>query len=226
MVKISCSAILFDLDGTLIDSRAAIERQWASWAREHGLDPAKVIPIAHGRPTSETIQEVAPQSDIEAEARDMEQREISDLEGVRAIDGAADLLAHIPPDRWAIATSGTRDLACTRLRAVGLPIPRIMISASDIDKGKPDPEPYLKAAAASGFAPRECIVVEDAPAGVQSGKAAGMRVIAVPTTYPVAELKEADFLIKRLSDLRVTTANATGRQAIHLEILLPDSASR
>jgi sugar-phosphatase len=101
-----------------------------------------------------------------------------------------------------------------------------MISASDINKGKPAPEPYLKAAAALNYSPRDCVVIEDAPAGVLSGKAAGMRVIAVPTTYPIAKLKDADFLIRRLSDLRVTTANTAGRQAIHLEILLPESSSR
>lgn len=223
MKTLSSAAILFDLDGVLVDSRAAVERQWAVWAREHHLDPAQVIPIAHGRPTIETIREVAPQLDVDAEAKTMEQREISDLEGVRAIAGAADLLARIPPDRWAVVTSGTRDLATTRLRAVGLPVPHTMVSAGDITHGKPDPEPYLKGAAALRFAARDCIVIEDAPSGIRAGKAAGMRVIAVPTTYPVRQLGEADVIIKRLSDLRITTANTPGRQAVHLEILLPGS---
>jgi sugar-phosphatase len=223
MKTLSCAAILFDLDGVLVNSRAAVERQWAIWAREHHLDPAQVIPIAHGRPTIETIREVAPQLDADAEAKTMEQREISDLEGVLAIGGAADLLARIPPDRWAVVTSGTRDLATTRLRAVGLPVPHTMVSAGDITHGKPDPEPYLKGAAALRFAARECIVIEDAPSGIRAGKAAGMRVIAVPTTYPVHDLGESDVIIKRLSDLRITTANTPGRQAVHLEILLPGS---
>lgn len=223
MKTLSSAAILFDLDGVLVDSRAAVERQWAVWAREHHLDPAQVIPIAHGRPTIETIREVAPQLDADAEAESMEQREISDLEGVRAIAGAADLLARIPPDRWAVVTSGTRNLATTRLRAVGLPVPHTLVSAGDITHGKPDPEPYLKGAAALRFTARECIVIEDAPSGIRAGKAAGMRVIAVPTTYPVHQLGEADVIIKRLSDLRITTANTPGRQAVHLEILLPGS---
>ncbi|MGZ4817014.1 MAG: HAD family hydrolase [Terriglobales bacterium] len=221
MKTLSSAAILFDLDGVLVDSRAAVERQWAVWAREHHLDPAQVIPIAHGRPTIETIREVAPQLDADAEAESMERREISDLEGVRAIAGAADLLARIPPDRWAVVTSGTRNLATTRLRAVGLPVPHTLVSAGDITHGKPDPEPYLKGAAALRFTARECIVIEDAPSGIRAGKAAGMRVIAVPTTYPVNQLGEADVIIKRLSDLRITTANTPGRQAVHLEILLP-----
>jgi len=223
MRTFSCAAILFDLDGVLVDSRAAVERQWARWAREHHLEPAEIIPIAHGRPTIETIRQVAPHLDIDAEAHAMEQREISDLEGVRAISGAADLLARIPPDRWAVVTSGTRDLATTRLRAVGLPVPRTMITASDIHHGKPDPEPYLKGAAALRIPARECIVVEDAPSGIRAGKAAGMRVIGVPTTYPVEQLGEANVLVKRLSDLRLTTASIPGRQAIHLEILVPDT---
>lgn len=220
MPKFSCAAILFDLDGVLVESRAAVERQWAIWAREHHLDPDKVIPIAHGRPTIETIREVAPHLDASAEARTMEQREIADLDGVRAIAGAAGLLAAIPGDRWAVVTSGTRDLATVRLRAVGLPVPPTMISASDIARGKPDPEPYLKGAAALRFQPRECVVIEDAPSGIRAGKAAGMRVIAVPTTYPAAELGEADVLIQRLSDLRVVFANTPGRQANFLNILI------
>lgn len=219
--KFSCAAILFDLDGVLVESRAAVERQWAIWAREHDLDPDKVIPIAHGRPTIETIREVAPHLDAGGEAKTMEQREIADLDGVRAIAGAAGLLAAIPGDRWAVVTSGTRDLATVRLRAVGLPVPPTMISASDIARGKPDPEPYLKGAAALRFQPRECVVIEDAPSGIRAGKAAGMRVIAVPTTYPAAELGEADVLIQRLSDLRVVFATTPGRQASYLDILVP-----
>lgn len=219
--KLSCAAILFDLDGVLVESRAAVERQWALWAREHHLDPAQVIRVAHGRPTIETIHEVAPHLDAAAEARTMEQREIADLDGVRAIAGAADLLARIPGDRWAVVTSGTRDLATTRLRAVGLPVPPTMVSASDIARGKPDPEPYLKGAAALRFEPRECLVIEDAPSGIRAGKAAGMRVIAVPTTYRFEELGEADVLIRRLSDLRVAAANPPGRRAIHLEVRVP-----
>jgi sugar-phosphatase len=221
MPKLSCAAILFDLDGVLVKSRAAVERQWAIWAREHHLDPDKVIPIAHGRPTIETIRELAPHLDACAEAKTMEQREIADLDGVRAIAGAAGLLAAIPGDRWAVVTSGTRDLATVRLRAVGLPVPPTLISASDIARGKPDPEPYLKGAAALRFEPRECVVIEDAPSGIRAGKAAGMRVIAVPTTYPAAELGEADVLIQQLSDLRVVFANTPGRRASHLDILIP-----
>ncbi len=220
-MKLSCSAILFDLDGVLVDSRPAVERQWTVWAREHNLDPANVIPVAHGRPSIETIRQLAPHVDADAENRIMEQREIADLEGIHAIAGAADLLARIPPDRWAVVTSATRDLARVRLRAAGLPVPAAMVTAGDITRGKPDPEPYLKGAAALRLQPRECIVIEDAPSGIRSGKAAGTRVLAVPTTYVIEDLREADVILKRLSDLRVAVANLPGRQAIHLELLIP-----
>jgi sugar-phosphatase len=220
MRKLSCAAVLFDLDGVLVDSRAAVERQWSIWARAHGLDPATVIHAAHGRPTIDTIRQLAPHLDSAAEAMIVEQREIADLEGVRAIPGAADLLARIPGGRWAVVTSGTRRLATTRLCAVGLPLPSTLVAAGDAN-GKPSPEPYLKAAAALRFEPGECVVIEDAPSGIRAGKAAGMRVIAVPTTYAVDELVQADVLIPRLSDLRLAVANTPGLQAIHLDLLVP-----
>jgi sugar-phosphatase len=222
MHRLSCAAILFDLDGVLVESRPAVERQWTIWSREHGLDPDRVIPIAHGRPTIATIREVAPHTDAEAEAQKMEDREIADMEGVRAIPGAADLLANIPRDRWAVVTSGTRPLALARLQGVSLPVPSRLISASEIQNGKPHPEPYLKGAAALRFPPEECVVIEDAPSGVTAGQRAGMRVIAVPTTYSAAELEAADFLIRRLSDLRVTTTNTPGWQNVRLQIRFPD----
>ena len=221
MEKLSCGAVLFDLDGVLVESRAAVERQWTRWSREHGLDPEYVIPIAHGRPTIATIREVLPQADADAELLVMEQREIEDLEGVKAIAGAADLLASIPPDRWTIVTSGTRDLAETRLRYVGLPVPKVMVTASDIQNGKPHPEPYLKGAAALHVPAKECVVVEDAPSGIRAGHAAGARVISVPTTYSREEISEADFIVNRLSDLRVAVTNTPGRQNARLEILIP-----
>src|SRR5689334_1650136 len=150
MEKISCAAILFDLDGVLVESIGSVERQWTRWAKEYGLDPGQVVAVAHGRPTIETIREFAPQIphalDVEAELLKMEEREIGDMDCVHPVAGAADLLARIPPDRWTIVTSGTRPLATARLKYVGLPIPPYMITASDITRGKPDPEPYLKGA--------------------------------------------------------------------------------
>jgi mannitol-1-/sugar-/sorbitol-6-phosphatase len=218
-LKISCSALLFDIDGVLVQSRAAVERQWVRWAREHGLDPDHVVHIAHGRPTIDTVREVLPGGDAEAELRVMEEREIEDLEGVHAIEGATELLASIPAGRWTVVTSGTRALAETRLRHSHLPVPHAMVTASDIVQGKPHPEPYIKGAAALGFPSSECVVVEDAPSGIRAGHAAGSRVIAVPTTYAFTEIAIADYVVEKLSDLRVRVTDASEAK---LEILLPD----
>ncbi|MFY9676910.1 MAG: HAD family hydrolase [Terriglobales bacterium] len=191
MTEIRCAAVLFDLDGVLIDSTPAVARVWHRWAIEHGFDPERVVKMAHGRPSRTTIHDLLPNADIEVEDRELERREIEDLGGVVPLPGARELLERLPPDRWTIATSGTRPLAEVRLRAAGLPVPASMVTASEVKIGKPDPEPYLKAAAVLGYEPADCIVIEDAAAGVRSGRAAGARVIAFPTTMPVDELKAA-----------------------------------
>ena len=191
MTAIRCSALLFDMDGVLIDSTPAVARVWYRWAVEHGFDPEKVVHMAHGRPSRTTIRELLPNADIEREDREVERREIEDIGGVVLLPGARQLLNILAPERWTIATSCTRPLAEVRLRAAGLPIPRTMITSSDVKVGKPDPEPYLKAAAKLGFAASDCIVVEDAAAGVKAGKASGARVIAFLTTMIRRELEEA-----------------------------------
>ena len=191
MPKISCQAILFDLDGVLIDSTPAVARVWRRWALEHGLDPETVVHLAHGRPSRTTIRELFPNSDIDAEDREVERREMEDIEGVVLLPGAQRLLNSLPLERWTIATSCTRPLAEVRLQAAGLPIPKKMITSSDVKIGKPHPEPYQKAANILGFSAPDCIVVEDAPAGVRAGKAAGARVIGFPTTTAPRDLEAA-----------------------------------
>jgi sugar-phosphatase len=182
MTIVSCQALLFDLDGVLIDSTPAVARVWSRWAKEHGLDPQMVVRVAHGRPSRCTIRDLLPSADIPAEDRIVERREIEDTDGIVFLPGAQRLLGSLPKDRWTIATSCTRQLAEVRLRAAGLPVPERMVTSSDVIHGKPHPEPYLKAAAKLGLSPVDCIVVEDAPAGVRAGKAAGARVIGFPTT--------------------------------------------
>jgi sugar-phosphatase len=203
MPAIHCSALLFDLDGVLIDSTPAVQRVWHRWAVEHGLDPEAVVYMAHGRPSRSTIRELLPNSDIDREDHEVERREIEDLDGVVLLPGAQNLLNSLPPDRWTIATSCTRRLAEVRLRVAGLPIPATMITSSDVKIGKPDPEPYLKAAAKLGFAASDCIVVEDAPAGARAGKAAGARVIAFLTTMLRRDLEDAgaDWVVQNCSDI-------------------------
>jgi sugar-phosphatase len=203
-----CTAILFDLDGVLVDSAECIERTWRGWAARHRLDPERVISAAHGRRTRETIQLVAPELAADAEVASLEANEAMTAEGVHEIEGARELLAGLPRDSWAIVTSGIRAVAEFRISLMGLPSPKVMICADDIERGKPDPEGYLAAAAGLGKTPGQCIVIEDAPAGVEAARNAGMRVIAVIGTYPLEMLTPADAIVKRLKDLTVRRERA------------------
>ena len=204
MNQISCAALLFDLDGVLIDSTPAVARVWRHWALEHGFDPEEVVARAHGRPSLTTIREYLPHADHQAENREVERREIEDLEGIVPLPGALHLLASLPPDRWTIVTSCTRPLAEVRIRAAGLPLPRKMITSNDIQHGKPNPEPYLRGASVLGFPAQQCIVVEDVPAGVRAGKSAGAGVIAFTTTVETPTLKAAgaDWILKNCAGIR------------------------
>jgi mannitol-1-/sugar-/sorbitol-6-phosphatase len=191
MTTIRCRAVLFDLDGVLVDSTPAVARVWAWWARAHGFDPDEVVKKAHGRPSIATIRELLPGADHAAEDREVERREIADIEGVVALPGAVELLQGLPRERWAIVTSCTRPLAGVRIAAAGLPKPKYLVTSTEVKHGKPDPEPYLKGAQLLGVPASECIVIEDAPAGIRAGKAAGARVVALRTTASDAELQQA-----------------------------------
>jgi mannitol-1-/sugar-/sorbitol-6-phosphatase len=191
MSSIRCRGVLFDLDGVLVDSTPAVARVWAGWAHAHGFDPDEVVKKAHGRPSIATIRELLPGADHAAEDREVERREIADVEGVVPLPGAMELLQALPLDRWAIVTSCTRALAQVRIGAAGLPRPKYLVTSTDVKHGKPDPEPYLKGAQLLGVAASECLVIEDAPAGIRSGKAAGARVLALRTTASDAELQQA-----------------------------------
>jgi sugar-phosphatase len=193
------------MDGVLINSTPAVARVWRGWAIEHGFDPEKVVTRAHGRPSLTTIREYLPHADHAAENREVERREIADLEGVIPLPGALQLLADLPSDRWTIVTSCTRPLAEVRIQAAGLPLPKKLITSNDITLGKPHPEPYLKGASVLGFPPTECIVLEDVPAGVRAGKAAGAKVIAFPTTVSESTLRDAgaDWVLNSCADIRV-----------------------
>jgi len=208
MTSIRCRGVLFDLDGVLVDSTPAVARVWAGWAQEHGFDADEVVRIAHGRPSITTIRELLPDGDHEAEDREMERREMADIEGVIPLPGALELLQALPLERWAIVTSCTRPLAGVRIGAAGLPQPKHLVTASDVHRGKPDPEPYVKGAQALGVPAAECVVLEDAPAGIRAGKAAGARVLALRTTASDAELREAgaDWIIDDCSEIFLDSA--------------------
>jgi len=204
MIEFRCSAILFDLDGVLIDSTRSVDRQWRAWAREKSIDEEKVMAIAHGVRTIEVIRAVAPHLDAAAEVRWLEGREAEDQVDVAVMPGAAQLVAAIPDGKWCVVTSGTRHLASARLRLGGLPVPKVLITADDVTNGKPHPEPYLKGAAGLGFKPEECLVIEDAPAGIRSAHAAGMKAIGLASTYPASALSDADVVVEKLAQILVS----------------------
>jgi sugar-phosphatase len=210
MVNIRCRGVLFDLDGVLVDSTPAVARVWAWWAHEHGFDPDEVVKKAHGRPSIATIRELLPHADHAAEDREMERREIADVDGVVPLPGAMELLSALPLQRWAIVTSCTRALAHVRIAAAGLPEPKHLVTSTDVQHGKPDPEPYRKGAQLLGMPAADCIVIEDAPAGIRAGKAAGARVLALRTTASDAELQQAgaDWIVDDCGELFLAPSTA------------------
>jgi sugar-phosphatase len=179
-------AILSDLDGVLVDSQAAIMRAWHTWGAQNGIAREAIDGIVHGRPSREVIRTIAPHLDAVAEAHTVEALEVDDVEGIVALPGAHALFACHEP--VAVVTSGTLPLATARLRTVGLPVPAVLVTPERLSRGKPDPEGYLLAARELGFEPADCVVFEDAPAGVEAGRAAGMHVVGITTTHDPAEL--------------------------------------
>lgn len=199
-------AILFDIDGTLVDSTGAVVRTWRTWAARHGLDAEEILRVCHGRRTEDTVAAFLPAPQRAAAVAELTAMEMADLDDVFALPGTRELLPGLPADRWAAVTSGPRQLMEARLAAAGLPIPAVLVSAEAVTVGKPDPEGYLKAAAALGRDIRRCLVVEDAPAGIEAGRAAGARVLAVATSHPAAELAAADAVV---ADLTAVTLELT-----------------
>jgi mannitol-1-/sugar-/sorbitol-6-phosphatase len=180
----SFAAFLFDMDGTLLSSIEAAERVWSRWAAQFGIDAATFLPSIHGRRTVESIRGLnIPGIDVEAQAEAITRAEIQDVDGVRAIHGVKEFLASLPKDRWAIVTSAPRALAVRRLEAVGLVAPSVFIAAEDIVKGKPDPACYLLAANKLGYAASDCLVFEDASAGIRAGEASGAGVLVITATH-------------------------------------------
>jgi mannitol-1-/sugar-/sorbitol-6-phosphatase len=209
MTSLRCRGLLFDMDGVLVDSTPAVARVWSVWARKYGLDPETVVKLAHGRPSISTIRELLPRADHDAEDREVERMEIADVKDIVALPGAAQLLHSLPADRYAIVTSATRALAEVRLRAAGFSIPEHLVTARDVPRGKPYPDPYLKGTQLLGVQPAECVVVEDAPSGIRAGKAAGASVIALRTTSNDAELEEAgaNWIVNNCADLFLETVD-------------------
>ena len=198
--------LLFDLDGTLVDSRAVVERQWRRLCERLGLDFSEVLAVLHGVRSADVIRAFAPDADVEAEAAALDAAEQADTAGLEVVRGAPDVLAGLPAGGWGVVTSGHRALAQGRLRAVGLPLPEVMVCGDEVERGKPDPEGYLAAATLLGAEPGACVVFEDAPAGIEAALAAGMRVIGITTTHAASALTGASAVIDDLREFDAALA--------------------
>jgi sugar-phosphatase len=215
---LQCDAVIFDIDGVLVDSTALVERHWREWAAQHGLDFAAIMEVAHGRPAIETMRLVAPHLDAEAEAAKMDGSEAFDTDGLVRVEGAADLVRSVPERSRAVVTSGSQAIARTRLGFAGVPVPDVFITSDIVTRGKPDPESHLLAAERLGVVPEKCVVIEDAPAGIRAARAAGMHVIAVATTHAPEELGEADVVVRRLADVVLLSPERLSDESIRLQI--------
>ena len=188
MIEFSCDAILFDMDGTLIDSTLCVQQIMGRWADKHGFDRDYVVQFSHGRRTIDCIRGLAPHLDVEEEAKAIDAEELVVNDGLVEIRGAQRLLSNLKPHQWAIVTSASKAMASFRLEYLRLPLPEVLISSDDVTKGKPDPEGYLKAASRLGVSPDRCVVVEDTPVGILAARSAGMNILGVTTTFAAEKL--------------------------------------
>lgn len=210
--------VLFDMDGVLMSSLGSVERSWHKYAVLRGLNPELAIKIAHGRRAIETIRALCPDRDDVAELRIIEDMEVADNEGLLVLPGVQKMLAALHPESWAIVTSATDRLARSRLAVAGIPVPKYFITGDVVTNGKPHPEPYMRGASVLGANPEECLVIEDAPAGVAAGKAAGCKVLAVLTTHPAKTLVSADWRVSNLAE--VETLSSAEQTTIRFETKL------
>jgi sugar-phosphatase len=201
-------AVLFDLDGVLVDSREATERVWLRWALKNGIGEEELRSAMHGVRSVEVVRALRPELDAEAEAAWIETTQVGDVDGLRAIPGAVAALSALREDRLAVVTSATRPLAAARLGAVGIEPPAVMVNAEDVSRGKPDPEGYRAAARRLGVEPVGALVVEDAPPGLVAGRAAGAATVGVTSTHAAAELAAADVVIPTLESLPAVLARS------------------
>jgi mannitol-1-/sugar-/sorbitol-6-phosphatase len=216
-VDITTHGILFDMDGVLISSTGADERCWRQWAQHHSMEGAFAIESTHGRRAVDTLRALRPDLDPVIEQRRLEDYDAEDYSGLIILPGVEKLLASLPADRWTIVTSATVRLLEGRLRHAGLPIPKVLVPAERVANGKPHPEPYLTGAELLGLAPADCLVIEDSPAGVASGKAAGSRVLAVLSSHTQQQLPGADWYVESLEQVSAAT-HPDGTLTIRLDI--------
>ena len=197
-----CAALLFDMDGTLVDSTAVVERVWGWWAERHHLPLLDVLAFSHGRPTRDTMEYFLPATDVGAEAQEMQRYEENQTDGILPVAGAKEAVLAARKGTWGVVTSAPRLLAERRLVAAGLQVPDVLVPVDEIERGKPDPEGYLKAAKLLRVAPDRCVVFEDTRPGIEAAEAAGMRAIGLLTTFP-AEILGCEWVIRDFRDIRL-----------------------
>jgi sugar-phosphatase len=217
-ILVRCQGILFDMDGILISSLGSVERSWTRWAEMRGIDLALALQTTHGRRAIETVALLRPDLDSEAELKIVEDFEIADNEGLKALPGVCDLLRSLPADRWTVVTSATEKLARARLADGGIPVPTRLVTANQVTRGKPHPEPFVAGAALLGFKPQECVVFEDSASGAVAGRDAGCTVIATTFSHPVESLDAAHYLVEDLTG--VTAEQDEGGIVLRLATLV------
>ena len=202
-VCVTAKGILFDMDGVLISSIGSVRRSWRLWAKMYDVPNAEEYEVPHGVRAIDIVRQLRPDIDPHEGLRVIEEIEVNDVADLTVLPGVKKLLECLPSDRWAIVTSSTRRLLLARLKAAGLPVPERIVTADDVERGKPDPEPYRRGAELLGFRAEDCLVVEDAPSGVGAGVAAGCRVLGVLGTHSKGELEGADWVVGSLEGLMV-----------------------
>jgi len=201
-LNLTCKAVLFDMDGTLVDSGAVVERAWGRWAARHGIPLETVLSFSHGRPTIATMEHFLPARDHTGELQEMDGYEETQLEGILAVPGATQIVHALQNHSWAIVTSAWRKLAEARVLAAGLPLPKVIVPVDEIRNGKPHPEGFLQAAGRLGVAPKDCLVFEDTRPGIEAGMSAGMQVVGLLTTVSAQQLNHHP-LIRDFRDVRI-----------------------
>ncbi|HXE08581.1 MAG TPA: HAD-IA family hydrolase [Acidobacteriaceae bacterium] len=222
-IVVHAKGLLFDMDGILVSSIGGVERSWQQWCRRYGIPNPDAFQVPHGKRAVDILRMLKPEfndAQVAEGLRAIEDFEIADTADLAVLPGADRMLQSLPPDRWAVVTSATQRVMLGRLAAAGLPLPERIISGDMVERGKPDPEPYRRGAELLGFAPAECIVVEDAPSGVGAGIAAGCRVLAVLGTHEPDELCEATWIAESLE--RVGIAINAGGLSLQFKNLAAD----
>jgi sugar-phosphatase len=201
-IVLKCQAVIFDLDGTLIDSVQAIKSIWQEWANRCNIVDPNLLDVATSMRTIEAVRLLAPHLDIEQETETLENAEATELDGVIRVEGAREILLTLPRQSWGIVTSITRRTALAKLSHVDLPVPEVLVTSDDVQLGKPAPDGYLAAAERLGVAGDQCVVIEDTPPGIQAARAAGMAVIALATTHSAEQLEQANLIVSSLRDIK------------------------